>query len=105
MSEFVLLQRPTLITLIGRQLEVATYQGKTDWGTCEIIQMLLGNSSCNLQESLSLHLRSGITEKSLQKLQPQGVKSVNCKSPIYGTPSCMPALWAYTGVEAAASGW
>lgn len=59
---------------------MAAYQGKTDWGTYEIIQMLLGNSSCNPQASILiaekqsyLKVLSEIVTCGSQKCELEGV--------------------------------
>jgi hypothetical protein len=64
MSEFVLLQRPSLITLIWKAGGSGKIPGENRLGGAnEIIQMLMGSSICNLQESLHLNLRSSVIKK------------------------------------------
>ena len=69
MNEFVLLQRPALMTLIWETAGGGNLPEENRWGgPYEMIQRLMGNSSGNPQGSLHIHWRSRVTEKSCQKL-------------------------------------
>lgn len=70
---------------------------KNSWGTQEIVQMLMGVSSCRTQGSRGLRLRGKVAEKSCWEPKPPMVPNVG--TIVEDTPVCRPTPGAYTGVE------
>lgn len=102
MSEFMRLRRPALMPLIWGAAGGGCLPDKNSWGTQEIVQMLMGVSSCRTQGSRGLHLRGRVAEKSCRELKPPVVPNVG--TTVEATPVCRPTPGAYMGVESL-PGW